>query len=141
MSCFLIALAITIVSFISVRGMLPFIPVDGMSMYPALEPGGLVTVDYVWPHNIQKGDIIVFAVSPRIQKDYGYSPVITRRVNEVSQLESYGAVFPDKAIIDVIPAENYAAVYYTSGDHSGEDPFEVQPRDVKGKVNKWVIQN
>ena len=137
LSSLLIALATTVFSLMSVRGMFPFLPIAGESMYPSLKHGDLITVNHVSPHKVQPGDIIVFAVSQPIQKNYNYPPVIAHRVTEVYKPEDYGTILPDKAVIDVIPAEKYNVIYYTIGDKSGEDPFTVRTPELKGKLNRY----
>ena len=117
-----IGLIITIIAcltaFLSIRGVMPFMPVFGTSMEPALHAGNLILIDKVPPEEIQEGDIIVFNVPTMVRDYYSYPPLIAHRVIKIN---------------------TQRGLYFrTAGDNTGEDPFATSARDVRGTVGKQV---
>ena len=107
-----------IVGFLSIRGVLPFMPIFGSSMEPALQSGGLLMFEDIDPHKVEKGDIIIYNVPSMIQEYYGYPPVVAHRVIEIRTKPSLG--------------------FRTAGDNTGEDPFTVRPQDIRGTVGDQI---
>ena len=98
----------------------PFMAVVGhSSMEPTLHLFDLILIEKVVPQEVREGDIIVFNVSPTYHKCYNYPRVVAHRVIEV--YTSGGG-----------PA------FRTKGDNSGEDPFTVLARDLRGKPYKSI---
>lgn len=105
---------------ITVRESLPFMAVRGKSMEPTLKAGDLIWIEELSHSEVKVGDVIVYNVDPRIQELYNYSPMVAHRVTKV---------------ID----SGQGASFRTKGDNnSGEDPFRVLPRHLKGKVGKQI---
>lgn len=114
---FLIPVA-CIVGFLSVRGAMPFIPVYGSSMEPALHSGGLLIVESIEPWDIKTGDIITYKVPELVREYYNYPTTVAHRVIEIKTEPSLG--------------------FRTQGDNAGEDPFTIQPQDIKGTVGTQI---
>jgi signal peptidase len=72
-----------IIAILSVRGSLPFIPIQGSSMEPLLKSGSLLWIDPIDPLDVKVGDIIVYNVPSLIREYYGYPPTVSHRVIEV----------------------------------------------------------
>jgi len=110
--------AACIVAFLSVRGNLPFMPIYGHSMEPALQSGGLLMIKSINPEDIQVGDIIVYTIPPMVRSYYNYPPTIAHRVTKVNTVPSLS--------------------FRTQGDNTGEDPFTVRPDDIRGTVGSQI---
>jgi len=108
-----------VVGFLAIRGTMPFMPVFGTSMEPELQPGNLILIEEAAPSDIEVGDIIVFTVSPLVREAYNYPPVIAHRVIKVY-------------------TRDHGTFFRTKGDTTGEDPFTVQPQNLKGKVGQQI---
>ena len=108
-----------VVGFLSIRGTMPFMPVFGTSMEPELKAGNMILIEEAAPADIEVGDIIVFTVSPLVREAYNYPPVIAHRVIKVY-------------------TRDYGTFFRTKGDTTGEDPFTVQPQNLKGKVGQQI---
>lgn len=108
-----------VVGFLSIRGTMPFMPVFGTSMEPELKAGNMILIEEAAPADIEVGDIIVFTVSPLVREAYNYPPVIAHRVIKVY-------------------TRDYDTFFRTKGDTTGEDPFTVQPQNLKGKVGQQI---
>ena len=108
-----------VVGFLSIRGTMPFMPVFGTSMEPELKAGNMILIEEAAPADIEVGDIIVFTVSPLVREAYNYPPVIAHRVIKVY-------------------TRDYVTFFRTKGDTTGEDPFTVQPQNLKGKVGQQI---
>src|SRR3972149_3655333 len=104
--------------FLSVRGMLPFIPIYGQSMEPTLHSGNLLMVTPIDARDVRVGDIIVYTVPPAVRDYYNYPPTVAHRVVEVWTTPSLG--------------------FRTKGDNTGEDPFTIRPQDLLGTVGKQI---
>ena len=107
-----------IAGFLSVRGTLPFIPIFGSSMEPELHSGNLLMIEPIVASEVEVGDIIIYNVPSIIRQYYNYPPVVAHRVIKV--LTERGLAFR------------------TAGDNTGEDPFTIMPRDLKGKVGDQI---
>jgi signal peptidase I len=112
------AAAALIVAILSVRGSLPFIPIQGSSMEPLLKSGSLLWIDPIDPLDVKVGDIIVYNVPSLIRQYYNYPPTVSHRVIEIMTTPSLG--------------------FRTAGDNTGEDPFTIMPDDIKGTVGKQI---
>jgi len=110
--------AACIIGFLSIRGALPFIPVYGSSMEPSLHSGGLLIVESIKPRDIKTGDIIIYKVPALVREYYNYPPTVAHRVIEIKTGPSLG--------------------FRTQGDNAGEDPFTIQPQDIKGIVSGQI---
>jgi len=108
-----------IAAFLSVRGTLPFMPIFGSSMEPALQSGGLLTIDPLKdPREVKTGDIIVYTVPPMVRDYYNYPPTVAHRVIKILTVPSLS--------------------FRTAGDNTGEDPFTVRPQDIRGTVGSQI---
>ena len=107
-----------IVGFLSIRGTMPFMPIFGSSMEPALQSGGLLMIEPMDAKDVEVGDIIVYNVPSMIQDYYGYPPVVSHRVKEIRTQPSLG--------------------FRTKGDNTGEDPFTVRAQDLRGTVGDQI---
>jgi signal peptidase len=107
-----------IAGFLTMKGTLPFMPIFGNSMAPALPSGSLLTIKPVNPANIKVGDIIIYNVPTMVQEYYHYPPVVSHRVIEIKTVPSLS--------------------FRTKGDNAGEDPFTIMPMDVRGMVGKQI---
>lgn len=107
-----------IVGFLSIRGTMPFIPIFGSSMEPALQSGGLLMIEPIDAKEIKVGDIIVYSVPHMVREYYNYPPVVAHRVIEVKTEPRLG--------------------FRTKGDNTGEDPFTIRPQDLKGTVGDQI---
>lgn len=108
-----------VVGFLAIRGTMPFMPVFGTSMEPELKAGNMILIEEAAPADIEVGDIIVFTVSPLVREAYNYPPVIAHRVIKVY-------------------TRDHGTFFRTKGDTTGEDPFTVQPQNLKGKVGQQI---
>ncbi len=107
-----------IVGFLSIRGTMPFMPIFGSSMEPALQSGGLLMIEPMNAKDVKVGDIIVYNVPRMVREYYGYPPIVAHRVIEVKTKPSLG--------------------FRTAGDNTGEDPFTVRPQDLRGTVGDQI---
>lgn len=107
-----------IAAFLSVRGTLPFMPIFGSSMEPALQSGGLLMIGPVEPQDVKVGDIIVYSVPSMVRDYYSYPPTVAHRVIKVLTVPSLS--------------------FRTAGDNTGEDPFTVRPQDIRGTVGNQI---
>ena len=114
----IVAVIACIVAFLSIRGTMPFMPIFGSSMEPALQSGGLLMIEPVDPKDVKVGDIIVYNVAPMVRDYYNYPPTVAHRVIEVKTSPSFG--------------------FRTKGDNTGEDPFTVRPQDLRGTVGSQI---
>ena len=105
------------VYFVRTQG--PFMAIVGRSMEPILHLGDFILVEKVLPQEVTEGDIIVFDVSSIVQETHNYPPVVAHRVIEVD-------------------TSGDAPAFRTKGDNSGEDPFTVLPRDLRGRLSKSI---
>jgi signal peptidase len=101
-----------IAGFLTVKGILPFVPVFNNSMEPALRYGSLLTIKPVNPEDIKIGDVIVFNVPLAMRKYYNYPAIVSRRVIEIKTVPSLS--------------------FRTKGDNASVDPFAIGPADVRG---------
>ena len=115
----ILIIAACVVGFMAIRGTMPFIPVFGTSMEPELKAGNLVLIEEVSPSDVEVGDVIIFTVSPLVREAYNYPPVIAHRVIKIYTRE-------------------YGTIFRTKGDNTGEDPFTVQPQNLKGRVGDQI---
>ena len=97
----------------------PLMPIVGRSMEPTLRLFDLILIEKVLPQEVSEGDIIVFNVSSTFQEAYNYPPVVAHRVIEVG-------------------ASGGAPTFRTKGDNTGEEPFTVFPRDLRGRLHKSI---
>lgn len=107
-----------IVGFLSIRGTMPFMPILGSSMEPALPSGSLLMIEPVDAEDVEVGDIIIYNVPSMIRQYYNYPPVIAHRVKEIKTYPWLG--------------------FRTKGDNTGEDPFTVRPQDLRGTVGDQI---
>ncbi len=107
-----------IVGFLTIKGTLPFMPIFGNSMEPALQSGSLLTIKPVNPRDVRVGDIIVYNVPTMVREYYNYPPIVSHRVIEVKTVPALG--------------------FRTKGDNTGEDPFTIRPIDIRGTVGKQI---
>jgi signal peptidase len=107
-----------IAGFLTVKGVLPFVPIFGQSMDPALRSGSLLVIKNVNPGDIKVGDIIVYRVTAAAQDYYKYPPVVSRRVIEIKVTPTLG--------------------FITKGDNTGIDPITVRPADIRGTVGSRI---
>jgi signal peptidase I len=114
-----IAVAVCVAGFLSIRGAMPFTAVYGISMEPELHAGNLILISEVMPDEIEVGDIIVFTVPEAVREHYNYPPIVAHRVIQVRSSEK-------------------GVTFRTKGDNTGEDPFTVRPEDLRGEVNRQV---
>ena len=112
----IILIAACIVGFLTIRGVMPFMPIFGASMEPTLQSGNLLMIEPIEAKDVEVGDIIVYNVPSMIQDYYGYPPVVAHRVVEVKT--------------------NPTLSFRTGGDNTGEDPFTVMPRYLRGTVGE-----
>jgi len=105
-----------VVGFLSIRGTMPFMPIFGSSMEPALQSGSLLMIEPIDAKEVKVDDIIVYNVPSMIRDYYNYPPVVAHRVLEVNTERGLS--------------------FRTAGDNTGEDPFTVMPRDLRGTVGK-----
>jgi signal peptidase I len=107
-----------IAGFLSIRGTMPFMPIFGSSMEPTLHSGGLMMISPVDPQDVEVGDIIVYNVPSMIRDYYNYPPVVAHRV----------------ITIHTEPRLSFR----TAGDNTGEDPFSINPEDLRGTVGSQI---
>ena len=107
-----------IVGFLSIRGIMPFIPIFGSSMEPTLQSGGLMMIKPVAAKDVKVGDIIVYNVPAMVRDYYNYPPVVAHRVIEIKTAPNLG--------------------FRTKGDNTGEDPFTIRPQDLRGTVGDQI---
>ena len=99
----------------------PVVPVQGLSMRPALQGGDLVVLESVNPNTLRKGDIIAVTVPPDMQKQYNLPSHIVHRIYKVVHNPVTGLSF------------------ITKGDaNAGPDVFTTLPDAVIGKL-RFVI--
>jgi len=111
--------ALCLIAFMAIRGVMPFMPVFGTSMEPELHAGNLIIIKDKNPEDVKVGDIIVYNVPSAIQDFYNYPPVVAHRVIEVRDTQ-------------------YGTAWRTRGDNAGEDPFTVRANDLRGTVNQQI---
>ncbi|GAH63974.1 unnamed protein product, partial [marine sediment metagenome] len=97
---------------------MPFIPIFGSSMEPALQSGGLLMIKPMDAKDVEVGDIVVYNVPSMVRDYYNYPPVVAHRVIEVKTQPSLG--------------------FRTAGDNTGEDPFTIRPQDLRGTVGSQI---
>ncbi|PIU57521.1 MAG: signal peptidase I [Chloroflexi bacterium CG07_land_8_20_14_0_80_51_10] len=115
----MLIIAIAIAGLLSLRGMMPFMPVFGTSMEPELKAGNLILIKEISPSDVKEGDIIVFNVPGPVREHYDYPPVVAHRVIRVNT---------DNGI-----------TFRTKGDNvAGEEPFTVRAQDLRGQVSKQI---
>ena len=115
----IVIIAVCIMGFLSIRGVMPFMAVFGTSMEPELHTGNLILIEEASPSDIKEGDIIVFTVPAAVREYYNYPPIVAHRVIKVRASES-------------------GITFRTKGDNTGEDPFTVRPQDLKGTVSQQI---
>ncbi len=103
-----------------IKQSMPFTPITGISMNPALKEGDLITYKETLPSGGEVGDMIIYSIPPQIQKHYSCPPVVTHRVIEIRN--------------------NAMGLYYrTKGDNNAaQDPWSVRQCDIIGKVNQRI---
>ncbi|MFC2048525.1 signal peptidase I [Chloroflexota bacterium] len=104
--------------FLSLRGIMPFLPVFGTSMEPELHAGDMILIEYIDPTDVKVGDVIVYTIPQAVREHYNYPAVIAHRVKTV--------------------ITEPALVFRTKGDNTGEDPFSVRPEDIRGVVGNQI---
>ena len=107
-----------IAGFLSIRGTMPFMPIFGSSMEPALKSGNLLVIKPMNPNKVEVGDIIVYNVPKLVRDYYNYPPVVAHRVIK----------------INTVPR----LTFRTAGDNTGEDPFTIMPGDLRGTVGDQI---
>jgi signal peptidase I len=112
-------IGIALAAFMSIRGVMPFMPVFGTSMEPNLHAGNLILIQNMDAAEVEVGDVIVYNVPPSIQDFYNYPPIVAHRVIEVRDTE-------------------FGTAWRTKGDNTGEDPFTVRAQDLRGTVSHQV---
>ena len=117
----IIITAACIVGFLSIRGVMPFMAVYGISMEPELQAGDLILIEEVDPSEVKVGDIIVFTIPAAVREYYNYPPIVAHRVLKIRELEKTEGV-----------------TFRTKGDNTGEDPFTVRPQDIRGQVSQQI---
>jgi len=115
----IVVVAIILAAFMAVRGVMPFMPVFGISMEPELHAGNLILIESLDPDEVEVGDIIVYNVPPAIQDFYYYPPIVAHRVIKILDTQ-------------------YGIAWRTKGDNSGEDPFTVRAQDLRGTVSNQI---
>ena len=110
---------LVIAGFVVLRGAVPFMPVFGTSMEPALKAGNIVTIKEVSPSEVKVGDIIVFEVPEAVREYYNYPAVVAHRVIKVNDNAGF-------------------ITFRTKGDTTGEDPFTVRAIDLRGRVGQQI---
>jgi len=115
----ILIIAIVIVGFLSIRGIMPFMAIFGTSMQPEYEPGDLILIEEVSPSDIEVGDVIVYTVPPMVRSVYNYPLVVAHRVIRVDTTQG-------------------TISFRTKGDNTGEDPFTVRPEDLRGQVSNGI---
>lgn len=108
-----------VMGFLSIRGVLPFMPITGSSMEPALQSGSMLMIEPIHASEVEVGDIIVFNVPRMVQEYYSYPPVVAHRVIKVTD-------------------DHRGITIRTKGDNTGEDPFTVRPQDLRGTVGDQI---
>lgn len=108
-----------VVGFLSIRGNMPFMPVFGSSMEPALKSGSLLIIKPIEATEIKEGDIIVYNVPRFFREYYNYPPVIAHRVIEVSE-------------------DHLGLWFQTKGDNASTDPFFIRPQDIRGTFSSQI---
>jgi signal peptidase I len=114
----IILTTLVVVSFLIIKGTLPFMPIYGSSMEPTLNSGSLMMISTIDPKNVKVGDIIVYDIPSMVRQYYNYPPTVAHRVIEVLTIPSLG--------------------FRTQGDNTGEDPFTVRPQDIRGTVGSQI---
>jgi signal peptidase I len=108
-----------VAGFLSIRGSMPFMPVFGSSMEPALQSGSLLIIKPVEVTEIQEGDIIVYNVPRYFREYYDYPPIIAHRIIEVSE-------------------DHLGLCFQTKGDNASIDPFVIRPQDIRGTFSSQI---
>ena len=115
----ILIIAVVIVGFLSIRGVMPFMAIFGTSMQPEYEPGDLILIEEISPSDIEVGDVIVYTVPPMVRSVYNYPLVVAHRVIRVDTTQG-------------------TISFRTKGDNTGEDPFTVRPEDLRGQVSNGI---
>ena len=115
----ILIIAVVVIGFLSIRGVMPFMAIFGTSMQPAYEPGDLILIEEVSPSDIKVGDVIVYTVPPMVRSVYNYPLVVAHRVIKVDTAQG-------------------TISFRTKGDNTGEDPFTVRPEDLRGQVSNSI---
>jgi signal peptidase len=105
--------------YLSVWGYLPVVPVIGSGMEPAIPSGSLLVTRALEPSALAPGDVVVFSVPHLYQDNYGYPPVVARRIV---------AIYKD------LPGWQLQ----TAADGAGNDPFLVKIPDVRGTISRQL---
>lgn len=94
----------------------PVVPVAGVSMRPALQPGDLVVLTGVDPQRLRAGEVVAFAVPGPARSRYGLPGHLVHRIVKVEHT----------------PA---GLVFQTKGDaNPGPDVFVVPSGDITGRM-------
>lgn len=115
----IVIVAICVAGFLSIRGVMPFMAIVGLSMEPELDAGDLILIEEISPSDVKVDDIIVFTIPQAVREYYNYPQTIAHRVIAVRQSE-------------------LGVTFRTKGDNTGEDPFTVRPQDIRGQVSKRI---
>jgi hypothetical protein len=105
--------------YLSVWGYLPFVPAIGSGMEPEIRSGSLLVTGSLTPAEIAPGDIVVFSVPRFYRENFGYPPVMARRVVEVNK---------DLPVWQL----------QTAADSTGNDPFLVKLPDIRGAIDRQI---
>jgi signal peptidase len=105
--------------YLSVWGYLPVVAVIGSGMEPAIPSGSLLVTRALDPSALAPGDVVVFRVPHLYQDNYGYPPVVARRIV---------AIYKD------LPEWRLQ----TTADSAGNDPFLVKISAVRGTISRQL---
>jgi signal peptidase I len=111
----LITLLICTVSYMSIWGYLPFIPVIESGMEPSIQSGSLLITAPLAASDIKAGEIIVYKAPSYVREKYNYPPLLVRRIVQIK-------------------ASSSGLLLQTSGDSAGNDPFQVNAREIHGAI-------
>jgi signal peptidase I len=112
----LLLIIICAAGFLAVKGAFPFIPISDSSIAPSSASSNPPAIKSIAPENIKVGDIITYNVPATAQQYYNYPPVVSHRVIEIKTAPSLG--------------------FRTKGDNAGEDPYIVNPADIRDITSK-----
>lgn len=113
----IIIIVAVVMGFLSIRGVMPFMPIFGSSMEPELQSGSLLLIDPIEASEVEVGDIIIYSVPSLIRDYYNYPPLVAHRVIRVNK---------------------QLLTFRTAGDNTGEDPFAIRSQDLRGTVGKQI---
>ena len=115
----ILIIAVAIAGLLSLRGVMPFMPVFGTSMEPELKAGSLILIKEISPSEVKEGDIIIFEVPAMVREHYNYPLLVAHRVIKVNT--------------------NNGITFRTKGDNVAvEDPFTVLAQDLRGQVSQQI---